>query len=185
MKLEVTKSDVFDAVDKATAYIGAKDSDESAYDRVSTTNANREILEDFWKEACSGATEKFKRFVSFSSTGDKYEVDVWTGKQYNSALTSSINDSLFSYLVSMIVSKWLRYCNAGASESFANDAAGAMDDVMRKLYHKSAPVRSAPNNNNVSPEEDSSDSNVNLEDYSGTIDFGSGPKPGIGGAITD
>lgn len=147
MTLKIEKETVYNDVDMTTAYIGGKSDGAALYDSVATKYGNRELLDRYWAEACSGATEKFKRFVTEVSPGtdDAYEVNLTTGNRYNEAMTDSIKTSLHAYFVYMIVCQWLSYCKKDDCETYANNAVAAMDDVMRKLYHKTAPKRVSSN----------------------------------------
>lgn len=140
MKLEVEKSEVYEVARMEVEYLGAKMDGAVSYDDIMLTEANNEILDEFWKEASSGATEKLKQFVvSVMPSTDKYEVDVQTGRRYNEALTDSVQTSIKLYFVCMVVCKWLTHCKHESSTVYANSAVAAMDDVMRKLYNRKAP----------------------------------------------
>lgn len=147
--IDITKQDVYEEVAKTTAYTGAKkEGDDGAYDRIFTKDSDMEMLERFWSEACSAATEQLKRFVtevSGESAGSTaYRLTLELSGSFDDSLTAGMKASLTSYLVSMIVSKWSRITNRTESESYATDAAGAMDDVMRKVYYRKKPTRTKP-----------------------------------------
>lgn len=154
IELKINKASVYDEVAKTTSYTGVKmQGDESAYDRIFTTDADREMLERFWVEACNGATEQFKPFLvsvtdqpmSHGVELEKdYEVNLELSSSFDESLKGSIETSLFSYFVAMIVSKWYKFTNKGESESYGTDAVGAIDDVMRKIYYRKKPTRVVP-----------------------------------------
>jgi hypothetical protein len=154
IELHINKANVYDEVAKTTSYTGAKMvEDDKAYDRIFTTDADRQMLERFWLEACNGATEQFKPFlVSVSNQqvshgvelSADYIVTLEVSNSYDTTLTQSIETSLYSYFVMYIVSKWYKFTNKDESESCGNDAVGAMDDVMRKLYFRKKPTRRVP-----------------------------------------
>lgn len=152
--LKIIKSKVYDEVAKTSSYTGAKmQGDESAYERIFTTDDDRMMLERFWVEACNGATEQFKPFIvsvteqSIShgvELATNYDVKLELSNSFDSTLKSSIETSLFSYFVAYIVSKWYKFTNKQESESYATDAVGAMDDVMKKIYYRKKPKRVEP-----------------------------------------
>lgn len=154
IELKIIKARVYDEVAKTTSYTGTKmQGDETAYDRIFTTDEDREMLERFWVEACNGATEQFKPFIvslnaqPISHCIDletNYEVMLELSSSFDEALTGSIETSLFSYFVSLIVSKWYKFTNKGESESYGTDAVGAIDDVMKKIYYRKKPKRVVP-----------------------------------------
>jgi hypothetical protein len=52
-----------------------------------------------------------------------------------------MNKSLFSYFVSFILSRWFKISNKEEADTYMADATAMMDDVMRKIYYRSAPTR--------------------------------------------
>ena len=154
IELKINKARVYDEVAKTTSYTGVKmQDDKSAYKRIFTTDADREMLERFWVEACNGATEQFKPFLvsvtdqpmSHGVELEKdYEVKLELSNSFDESLKCSIETSLFSYFVALIVSKWYKFANKDESESYGGDAAGAIDDVMKKIYYRKKPTRVIP-----------------------------------------
>lgn len=154
ISLKVTKADVYDEVAKTTSYAGAKmPDDENAYERIFTTDDDRMMLERFWVEACNGATERLKPFITSVTQQSvshgveldvNYEVGLELSNSFVADLKDSISTSLHSYFVGYIVAKWFKFTNKGESESYAADAAGAMDDVMKKVYYRKKPSRVVP-----------------------------------------
>lgn len=154
IELIINKANVYDEVAKTTSYTGLKTKDdETAYDRIFTTDEDRMMLERFWVEACNGATEQFKPFlVSVNAQPmshgveleNDYKVALELSESYDESLTGSVQTSLFSYFVALIVSKWFKFSNKEESGSYATDALGAIDDVMRKIYYRKKPKRVMP-----------------------------------------
>lgn len=154
VKLSIKKASVYEEVAKTTSCTGAKmEGDESAYDRIFTTDDDRMMLERFWIEASNAATEQFKPFlISVSEHPEghgvamerNYDVELELSNSFDTALRDSIETSLFSFFVATIVSKWYKFTNKKESESYAADAGGMMDDVMRKIYYKKKPKRIKP-----------------------------------------
>ena len=152
--LTVSKQRVYDEVAKTTSYTGSKmQGDDTAYDRIFTTDADRSMLERFWTEASNAATEKLKKFiieVSDNSEGNAidlsrdYVVKLELSSSYDDNLTESVQASLFSFFVSAIVSKWYKFTNKGETESYAADAMGMMEDVMGKIFYRKKPRRVVP-----------------------------------------
>lgn len=150
--LHIDKANVYDEVAKTTSYTGAKmTEDEGAYNRIFTTDADRQMLERFWCEACDGATEQFKQFITAVSTQSEedstdkdYDVTLELSNSYDTNLNDSVETSLFSYFVSYIVSRWYKFTNKSEAESYFNDAVGMMDDIRRKIYYRKKPTRIKP-----------------------------------------
>lgn len=152
--LTVSKQRVYDEVAKTTSYAGAKmQGDDSAYDRIFTTDSDRSMLERFWTEACNAATEQLKKFiveVSDNSEGNTidlsrdYVVKLELSSSYDNNLTESVQASLFSFFVSVIVAKWYKFTNKEEIESYGADALGMMNDVMGKIFYRKKPTRVIP-----------------------------------------
>ncbi len=150
--ITVNKANVYDEVAKTTAYIGAKSVDDvSAYERVFTTDADREMLERFWAEACNMATTQLKRFVvQVSDNPQRHGVDLAANYEVilklselfdDTALADSISSSMFNFFVASIVGKWCALAAKAEAESYALEAAGLMKEVIQKAYHRSRPTR--------------------------------------------
>jgi hypothetical protein len=152
--LTVSKQRVYDEVAKTTSYTGAKmQGDDSAYDRIFTTDSDRSMLERFWTEACNTTTEQLKRFIvevsdnSEGSTADlsrDYVASLELSSSYDENLTESIQASLFSFFVSVIVGKWFKFTNKDEADKYIADAVGMMNDAMAKICYRKKPVRVAP-----------------------------------------
>lgn len=152
--LEVNKAHVYNEVAKTTSYTGDKmQGDDTAYDRIFTTDDDRIMLERFWTEACNAATEQFKPFlVQVSSYPEShgveldrnYNVELELSSSFDENLKGSIESSLFSFFVAMIVSKWYKFTNKSEADMFATDALGMIEDVMKKIYYRKKPKRVAP-----------------------------------------
>ncbi len=153
--LTIKKAAIYDEVAKLTGYVGAKTIEDTgkAYDRVFTTDDDRFMLERFWREAVGSITDEVKRFiVSVSTPANSQLVDiteVWTAtldmpSNFDSNLTESINDSLLSYSVNSIASKWFAITNKEESDKYNGMALLAGNEVKSKLYYRKKPQRIVP-----------------------------------------
>lgn len=153
INITIDKNKVWHEVAKATSYTGAKmmtGEDPNAYDRIFTTDEDRELLERYWVEACSLATSTLAPWLSdvedqpihhgVDVTTD-YEVTLSMSNRYDSNLSDSLQSALFSYFVATILSKWYRLTNKSETEAYATEAAAMLQSVEQKLYHKKAPTR--------------------------------------------
>lgn len=150
--LTVRKRQVYTEVAKTSSYTGAKlTDDELAYDRIFTTDADYQMLERFWIEACNGATERLKPFLlsvssniidpTASNTTSDYIANLRVSQSFDTALLSSTETSLYDYFVNFILSRWYKFTMKSEVDSYAADAMAALEDVLRKIYHKKKPVR--------------------------------------------
>ncbi len=155
--LRAVKSDVLNEVARTTAYEGKKASDEGAYERIFTTEEDRSMLQRFWDEAASAITESMKRFVTSvndsytesvtedgkteTETVPAYVANLEVSSSYDTALTPSVEKSLFSYFVNAIVSKWNNFVKADGVARYEQEANDNMTDIMSKLFYKKKPTR--------------------------------------------
>lgn len=151
--LHIRKSEVYTEVAKTTGYIGAKmqqeggSGNEGAYERISTTDENAEMLERFWVEACSSVTERFKPFLTSVSTNteegkeEAYGVQLEISSAFDASLAGSVETDLFSYFVASIVAKWNRLANKKEAAEYAGEADALMDGMLRKLYWRRKPAK--------------------------------------------
>lgn len=154
VNLQVNKSYVYDEVAKTTSYTGAKmQGDEGAYLRIFTTDDDRQMLERFWVEACSSATELLKPYiVSVSShpvslgtnLSNHYEVTLQLSSAYDASLSDSINSSLFSFFVSYITGKWYKFANKAEANDYIAEADSALENIKKKIYYRKKPTRVSP-----------------------------------------
>lgn len=155
--ISIHKNIVYDEVAKTTSYTGAKmiDSDTKAYLRIFTTDEDRLMLERFWCEACNVATDLLKPFLSgvevpsndgyheISESND-YIMVLELPSNYSTAILPSMTNSLINFFVSSIIGKWYKFTNKEESETYLAEAAKMLEDVRRKLYHRSKPTRIKP-----------------------------------------
>lgn len=145
VQLTIEKSKVYEEVAKTTSYTGAKMvDDENAYTRIFTTDEDQEMLERFWDEACAGATDLLKPYVKAVDMTSDYDVTLEPSCRYDTNLTGSVQKSLFSYFVYLILSRWYKLTNKAEYESYAADAASMLEDVMHKIHHRTKPQRTTP-----------------------------------------
>lgn len=151
--MTINKSKVWHEVAKATSYTGAKmvtGDDPGAYDRIFTTDEDREMMERFWVEACSLVTSQLREWVKTVTaqpihhgvdvTTD-YEVTLSLADAWPTTLQDSVQSSLLSFVVATILSKWYRLTNKGEMEAYANEAAAHLTDAELKLYQRKRPSR--------------------------------------------
>lgn len=152
--IKAIKADVLNEVARTTAYEGKKASDEGAYERIFTTEEDRSMLQRFWDEAASSMTESLKRFVtsvddSYTTSDDggtsetlpAYVANLALSSSYDTALTSSVETSLFSYFVNAIVSKWNNFVKKDGVQRYEEEANNNMTDILSKIFYKKRPTR--------------------------------------------
>lgn len=153
--IKAIKSDVLNEVAKTTAYEGKKAvGDERAYDRIFATSEDMSMLQRFWDEASSAVTESMKRFVTSvddtytfkngegsGTTEPAYVANLELSSSYDTALTPSIEKSLFSFFVNAIISKWNNFVKKDGVERYESEANNNLQDIVAKLFYKKKPTR--------------------------------------------
>lgn len=140
--LSVNKDRVYEEVAKTTAYTGSKMEDAEAYQRISTTEQDKVMLERFWNESKNTIADSLKKFlVSEEELSGSYILTLEFSASFNESLLESMERSLFSFFVMNITAKWYTLANKQEASDYAAAAATDIDDIMRKAFFKKRPVR--------------------------------------------
>lgn len=140
--LTINKESVFDEVAMTAEYTGAKMADETAYERISLTDENREILDRFWSESKTLICGHLKRmFISEEDTEDSYTLSLELSESFGNQLTTNLHSSLHHFFVANIVAKWYALTNKEEAAGYATAAASYIEEIMRKAYSKEKPSR--------------------------------------------
>ena len=151
--MTIDKSVVWHEVAKATSYTGAKmmgGDDPNAYDRISTTDEDREMLERYWVEACSLMTHHLKEHVKTVAAQEihhgvdmesDYAVTLRVADAYPSALNDAVLGNLTSFVIATVLSKWYRLTNKGETDVYATEASAYLLSAVDLLYSRTRPVR--------------------------------------------
>lgn len=140
--LKVKKNEVYDEVSKTTSYTGAKMEDESAYDRIFTTEEDKAMLERFWNESKNAIAGNLKKFlVSETETDATYTLTLELSASFDESLLKSMERSLFSFFVMNITAKWYTFTNKEEATDYAAGATTNVEDIMRKAFFKKKPRR--------------------------------------------
>ncbi len=140
--LQVNKEAVYNEVGKTSSYTGAKMEDESAYERIFTTEEDREMLERFWNESKNAIAGSLKKFLASETEADgTYRLTLELSASFDESLLESMERSLFSFFVMNITAKWYTFTNKGEATDYAAGAATNLEDIMRKAFFKKKPRR--------------------------------------------
>ena len=155
--IKIAKVKVYNDVAMTTSYTGHKIKDDAtAYDRIFTTDEDREQLERFWVEACNIVTDSLKRFSPIVSKQQlspvshgvdlsvNYEVTMSMPDVFDSNLRDDIEASIHSFFVLFVTSRWFRFVHKEEAESYAVDANGMLDTAIRQLRYRLPPTLTAP-----------------------------------------
>ena len=139
-----SREDVYSEVEKTTEYTGAKmmHADEGAHDRLSVTEADRELLSRFFDEAAGVATDESKRFVDEVTLDEAgYEARLSMSDSYDEHLSDSIRTSLRNFFVAAVIAKWCKIVGSDAGAAYSADATAAMLDVRSKIFNRKRPQK--------------------------------------------
>lgn len=144
----LSKNEVLDEVAKTTSYTGAKMvGDDEAYNRIFTTDEDREMLERFWNESKNTLCNALKRvLVSEAEAMTENDISIYIltlglSDAFDIALTNTMSRSLSSFFVMNIIAKWYAFTNKGEAVAYATEAAANLEDFMRKAFYKKKPTR--------------------------------------------
>lgn len=142
-RLSVNKEDVYNEVSKTTSYTGAKmTDDQSAYERIFTTEEDKTMLERFWNESKNTIAGSLKKFLSNEEENNgNYTLTLELSASFDDSLLESMERSLFSFFVMNITAKWYTLANKQEATDYAAGAAGNVEDIMRKAFFKKKPKR--------------------------------------------
>lgn len=144
--LRLEKEIVFDEVLKTSTYTGAKIREDDAYERISATDENKDILERFWQESKNTICTNIKRVLHEESEENGiWQLILSVSSAFDDNLTDTISNSLFSFFVMNITGKWFMIANKEEAKEYNAQAAIHLEDTMRKIFFKKKPIR--PQNN--------------------------------------
>lgn len=140
--LTINKEEVYNEVAKTTSYTGDKMDDETAYDRIFTTDEDKTMLERFWDESKNTIANSLKRILLNEQEKDgTYTLLLGLSSSFDEALTNSMQRSLFSFFVMNITAKWYTFTNKDEVSGYAAESVTYIDDIMRKAFYKKKPIR--------------------------------------------
>ncbi|WP_289756310.1 hypothetical protein [Muribaculum intestinale] len=144
LTITINKEEVYDEVAQTTSYTGAKmeGGDEDTYDRIFTTEADRSQLERFWNESCVAVCETLKEFIQEErNEKEGFTLFLALSSAFEPSLECAMKKELFSFFVTNIVCKWYVFTNKQEASDFSVSAAGMLEGVKRKAYHRRKPRR--------------------------------------------
>lgn len=101
VNFNIDKAKVYEEVAKSTAYVGALN---DAYEKVSTVDANEEILSSFAEVAIN---DILCALGAYKPVANELSIEVEMPQEYDTTKTEIITRLIFEYIVSVVVWKWL------------------------------------------------------------------------------
>ena len=142
----VDKEKVLKEVRRLTTYVGQRKGEEGAFERISATDSDRGMLEQFWQAACSAATEQLMHYATDIYIGSAchasdYEVEMDMPSLYDDNLNESVESGLQNFFVNLMTSKWCKITNPDDEAKYAAEALGFMKNIENLIYHRKRPKR--------------------------------------------
>lgn len=143
LTIKIVKADVMEEVGKTSAYVGAKTITQDGgnlYYNISTIEADAEMLERYWREACSDVAAVAKEFMkSAETTDDDWTLTLEMPAKYNTGFNDVLKYRVFSYVVRAVLIRWLLLCSFSANmiKAFQEEANGILIGIEDILYARS------------------------------------------------
>lgn len=140
LTINVLKADVMAEVDKTSAYIGVKiitQDGGNLYYNISTIKEDAEMLERYWREACSDVAVVAKEFVKSAETTDTdWTLTMEMPAKYNTGFNEVLKYRVYSYITRAVLIKWLLLCSFSANiiKVFQEEAHGMLIGIEDILY---------------------------------------------------
>ena len=137
--LQINRSEVYQEVDKTTAYEGAHS---GAFDNVHAKPQDKEMLERYWAEGIAFITDIIKKYAeSITDDNTGYKAILSLPSNYDTRMTGPMNKAAYTYLCNYITAKWLEMLSLEKASNY-NAAATAQLAEMKSLFlHRVAPKR--------------------------------------------
>lgn len=145
LSISIVKATVISEISLVTTYQAGRNKNvPEDFSRVNVSDADVSILDKYWNECIAEIDKELKMFITDNTTDDdEYAMSLTMPSNYDSAMDSSINTSLKTYVVNAILSKWFAITDPTSSERYATIAAGAMQSAKNKLWFRKKPTRTA------------------------------------------
>jgi hypothetical protein len=127
VNFNIDKAKVFEEVAKSTAYVGALN---DAYEKVSTVDANEEILSSFAEVAIN---DILCALGAYNPVADGLSIEVEMPQEYDTAKSEIITRLIFEYIVSVVIWKWLYLMFPEKAVMWEQKAAEAMQRMKSNI----------------------------------------------------
>ena len=140
----ITKSNVLAEAAKTTAYEGAH---AGAFDNVFIKEQDQAMLDRYWIEAATMATEVMKEFIQSLTTptsGDastNYVATLVLPANSDSTLNDAISNSVYQHFCNYMVGKWLEMLCIEKESKYLESSASNLAECKEKIYYRKAPTR--------------------------------------------
>lgn len=148
LSFTITRTAVYNEVAKTTSYDGKKaKEDGNAYERLRTTPEDEEMLQRFWGEACDVVTAIVKPFLVSVTCDNQFTIELSLPARYDCALNKTLQDSAFSLIVNLIISKWYGIANKEEERKYAELAIELAAKIRSTVFYRKKPRLTQADNN--------------------------------------
>lgn len=162
--LTIDKAKVYEEVAQTTAYVGAKMADDTSYDAIRTIDEDESALERFWNESMSIATNLLSEFLEDKTEREGIHVFfLQISNLFDENLTLSLQNNLFSFFVTSIVSQWFTYANKQEAQTYDQQSAAFLENMLHTLSLRMRPRRPVYYDEEEEETEDNDNNNENSD----------------------
>lgn len=151
-EISISKEKVLEEVSRTTAYAGSKSNGTLDFKKVATTKGDNNMTALFWTEAAGIILSLCRRFIASHVSEDEnsdsnFDITLDMPANFNTSQKKSIIAEIFSFFVSYIVSRWLKFSDKSEASDYMNEALNRIGSVREKLFQRIKPSRKADSEN--------------------------------------
>lgn len=142
--VSITRTQVVSEVAKTTAYEGAHS---GAFDNVYAKSEDKEMLDRYWIEACTMATEVMKEFItsmtapSPATPNSDYTVTLTMPANFDTNMQNAITNAAYQHFCNYIVGKWLAMIGIEKASAYLASSSNDLAELKNKIYYRIKPTR--------------------------------------------
>lgn len=146
MKIRISRAEVYEAMAKVAGYSAkaeamAAEAAENTFKRNGVFEPYRELLDDVFDDGCNSLTEAAAHVGPYEVGVDKdgfdgYKLNVRMPYNWNSALEDEVVQTARKYLVSHMMTMWMRIIENADEDKYFKDSSAQMLTFTRLLYRK-------------------------------------------------
>lgn len=146
VKITIKKDDVFEEVEKTSAYVGSKNIDSngrSLYDSVFVTDTDRQMLERFWQDAQNSVSSALSRVIGHTDvdSNGNYTICLAMPDNFQIEQLPNLQSTAMNYVVNVIVAEWCNVSAKGEMENYTKQAETLLLQMKRIIYSRCRPIR--------------------------------------------
>lgn len=147
LNISFHKFKILESVSLNTAYIGAKNSEDSAFFlKVATSDDDTLLLSKAWTDMTGEIVDKVKEFTSNAELNDDlFSLSLCLSGSYDDSLSPSVLNDLENALSAGITARWFDFSYPERAKEWYNRAEILLSRVVSKLCHRRRPLRSTKN----------------------------------------